>query len=699
MSLRTALLADADARFRALSLAVNDAIISTDDGGLVVYWNGVAARMFGYTEDEAIGMPLERLMPERYRAPHHAAQARVNAGGQSRLTGKVVELEALRRDGTTFPIELSLGRSDLDGRPLHTAVIRDITDRKTADEALRRSEESYRLLVERSPEAVLMHRAGEVVYVNTAGAELLGLPAAGDAIGRALATFVHEDFHEDLRTRLASRVLGQPDVSVAEYQIIRPDGTLRDVEAASVEVIYQGAPAMHVVARDVTERNRLQAQLAYQAFHDPLTGLANRVLFRDRVSHALATTTPNTRNAVLFLDVDEFKTVNDSLGHDVGDQLLVAVAERLLSATRGCDSVARLGGDEFAVLLAGMLREQDAMIVVNRVMAAMQRPVHIAGRDVVVAVSLGVANAEGGETADELLRNADVAMYSAKAAGRGRHAVFEPSMHAAVVERMQIEADLRVAMDREELRVVYQPIVEMSTGVVQGVEALLRWDHPRRGLLLPDDFIPVAEHSGLIVPIGRWVIGETCRQLATWGAGEQGPSASVNLSARQLQDASLVDDVEQALHTHAVAPVRLVLEITESVIMSRTEETLEILHRLKALGVRLAIDDFGTGYSSLSYLQRFPVDILKIDKAFVDGVARGGSDPALARAIIALSDLLHLHTIAEGVEIGEQQAQLMSLGCEFGQGFLFSRPVEASEITALLQAQNESAVSPKSPET
>ena len=433
--------------------------------------------------------------------------------------------------------------------------------------------------------------------------------------------------------------------------------------------------------------NALSERLAHQAHHDPLTGLANRVLFHQRVERALARAARGDRIAVLFLDLDHFKGVNDSLGHAEGDRLLETVARRLLQATRGYDTVSRLGGDEFAILLEGMAREMDAPVVIERVKAALRRPVLLKGREVIVGASIGVAYVEAGQTVDDVLRNADLAMYHAKAAGRGGHEVFEPSMHAAVLARLELEADMRRAIDASEFRMLYQPIVELESGQLTGVEALIRWEHPTRGVLSPLSFIPIAEETGLIVPIGRWALREACRQGRQWqleAPDGRIPGLSVNISGRQLLEPALVGDVADILAETGLDPSLLTLEITESVLMTDTETTLVTLRELKTLGIRLAIDDFGTGYSSLSYLQRFPVDTLKIDKAFIDDVARGGSNSVLARTIVTLAELLKLSTVAEGVERQDQRAHLITLGCARAQGYLFAQPLCAGEIDALL---------------
>ncbi len=451
------------------------------------------------------------------------------------------------------------------------------------------------------------------------------------------------------------------------------------------------------------QRRRVEIALGRQALRDPLTGLANRALFRDRVEHALArlaregapregaagASAAGGRVAVLFLDLDNFKTVNDSLGHHAGDGLLCAVAARLLNATRGCDTVARLGGDEFAVLLENARGAADAHAVAERIAEALRAPVPVGDgttAEARVGVSVGIAFAEPGVGADALLRNADAAMYRAKAEGKGRHAVFDPALVAAAAERLELERDLARAPERGEFALVYQPIVSLATGAVMGAESLLRWRHPARGVVSPAEFIPLAEASGLIVELGRWVLEEACRAAAGWPTGPAGApvGVTVNVSGRQLLHPALPAHVAGALAGSGLPASRLTLEITESVLMHDTDGTLAVLHALKALGVRLAVDDFGTGYSSLRYLQQFPVDVLKIDKSFVDGVARGKHDAALARTIVALGEMLALRTVAEGVEHAAQSELLRAMGCEFGQGYLFARPLDGDALRALL---------------
>jgi diguanylate cyclase (GGDEF)-like protein len=438
------------------------------------------------------------------------------------------------------------------------------------------------------------------------------------------------------------------------------------------------------------ENRSLEAKLVHQAFHDSLTGLANRALFRDRAGHALARVARGERVSLLLLDLDDFKAVNDSLGHSEGDRLLQEVAERLLKATRGFDTVARIGGDEFAVLLEGLKHQDEAMTVVRRITDALRAPVRLQDRDVIVAASIGVAHAECTDRVEELLRNADVAMYRAKDEGKGRHAVFESGMYSALLERLGLESDLRQAVERGEFRVVYQPIVELDTGSISGVEALVRWEHPTDDGTA-SNFIRIAEQTGLIVPIGRWVLMEACQQGRVWelaAAGRAVPTMSVNVSGRQLQDPNFVEDVASALADTRFSAEHLILEITESVLMANMAASVDRLNELKSLGVRIAIDDFGTGYCNLSYLQRFPVDMLKIDKSFITNVARSDGDSVLASSIVGLATNLRLRTVAEGIEDADQRAQLIALGCGFGQGYLFARPVSADVITGLLRSGN-----------
>jgi diguanylate cyclase (GGDEF)-like protein len=441
--------------------------------------------------------------------------------------------------------------------------------------------------------------------------------------------------------------------------------------------------------RDLSERKRFEGQLASQALHDRLTGLPNRVLLRDRIGHALARAgRRGTAVALLVADIDRFKVVNESLGHDGGDRLLVAVAERLSDLLRPGDTVARMGGDEFALLCEDLRGYEEAIGIASRVLGAFDKPFELLGTDFSLTASVGVAVGEvDGPAPELLLRDADVAMYRAKESGRDRYEVFDQTMLADSSERLSVENDLRYGIGQGQLRLYYQPIVHLDTGAVAGFEALVRWQHPSRGLLPPSEFIATAEASGLIVPLGRHVLAEACTQAAMWaGAHASGEQLriSVNVSAKQLAQPGWTDEVAQILAESRLAPRQLVLEITESVLMDDTDSTALRLEELRRLGVRIAIDDFGTGYSSLGYLRRLPVDILKIDKSFIDGVAEGPHESALARAVVKLASTLRLEAVAEGINSRKQLLQLRRLRCPYGQGFFFSRPQPPSAIPGLL---------------
>src|SRR5919197_4214541 len=428
-----------------------------------------------------------------------------------------------------------------------------------------------------------------------------------------------------------------------------------------------------------------------QAFHDALTGLPNRALFLDRLEHALA----RARRAkatltVLFVDLDRFKLINDTLGHAAGDELLVQAAQRLRASVREADTPARFGGDEFAVLLEDDTHTADAIQVAQRVIDALKVPFDVRDREAFVSASVGIATSHAGqEDAADLLRNADVAMYRAKQEGSGTYHVFEPGMQVALMERLELEADLQRAVEQQEFSVVYQPIMSLEKPVMSGFEALVRWSHPTRGMVSPADFIPLAEETGLILPIGHWVLNEACRQAAQWQLeypADPPRTVSVNLSARQLRQAGLVQEVDGALAASGLDPRLLVLEITESLLIQDTEATIAKLRELKGLGVHLAIDDFGTGYSSLSYIRQLPVDILKVDKSFIDAVHESPEASAVARVIIRLGRTLNLRTVAEGIEESAQVEALRAMQCQLGQGYLFAKPLSSAELEQLLSA-------------
>jgi diguanylate cyclase (GGDEF)-like protein/PAS domain S-box-containing protein len=473
-------------------------------------------------------------------------------------------------------------------------------------------------------------------------------------------------------------------------------GLSLDVELDIAHVVFASRDAVVVVVSDVTDRVRLQHELQYRAFHDGLTGLPNRALFTDRVDHALASAARDGRSlAVLFLDLDNFKAINDGLGHAAGDELLKTVAQRLREQLRTEDTAARFGGDEFAVLLEHITDPSQVAHVCQRIAAALRVGCHIQGTPVFAQVSIGVTYSSDGATAEELLRNADMAMYGAKANGKSCFLVFEPVMHQRVAQRLKLESDLRRALDDGHLRVYYQPVFELPGQRIVGVEALVRWLHPDRGMILPLDFIPVAEDTGLIVPLGRWVLKEACAQVRRWQqeiAGLQDLNGAVNISPRQLDDPAIVRHVQEALAASGLRPEKLVLEITESILMRDVAAAAARLEDLSDLGVKLAVDDFGTGQSSLSQLRRFPVDILKIDKSFVDNIDRDPMASKLLTVVAGLGASLGLDVVAEGVESAAQAAIIEGLGTLYVQGYLYSRPLDGDAMTEFLSAPERSSV-------
>jgi diguanylate cyclase (GGDEF)-like protein/PAS domain S-box-containing protein len=525
----------------------------------------------------------------------------------------------------------------------YQALTAEVEERTAAERALRASEERFRSLVQNSSDVIsIVDPDGSVRYHSESIRRVLGYDPA-ELVDVDPLTLVHPDDRERVARFVAEAAL-RPGVTAAEtWRVRHRDGTWLHSETVAANLLEDAnVRGLVLNTRDVSDRKELEAQLVHQAFHDGLTGLANRTLFTERVEHALARTGHGDM-AVLFIDLDDFKHVNDSLGHPAGDQLLVATARRLQGCLRPSDVAARLGGDEFAVLLERVTDAEAEAAVAARVLDTLHQPFGLNCRTIPIKASLGVATGRpGADEADELLRNADVAMDAAKAGGKDRYELFEPGMHEDMLQRLELEAELRHVADRDQLVLHYQPIVELESGRITRVEALVRWDHPVKGLLPPPAFIPLAEEQRLIA------------------------------------------EVVHALETSRLSPRQLTLEITESVLVSDVEAMSVRLRELKGLGVLLAIDDFGTGYSSLSYLRRFPIDILKIDKAFVDGIGRGREDTALAHAIVKLSHTLQLHTVAEGIEQPEQAAHLVTLGCQEGQGFWFARPLDNGAMTELL---------------
>jgi diguanylate cyclase (GGDEF)-like protein/PAS domain S-box-containing protein len=566
------------------------------------------------------------------------------------------------------------------------------------EEFLRRqSEARFSSLVQNSSDVVMVVDADSTMrWVSPSVERVLGY-APDELDATKLTILIHpEDKANVLQFLMNGGRDGDAHPALIEFRMRHQDGYWLHVETLRTNLLHDPNVKGFVLnTRDVSERKAFEEQLAHQAFHDSITGLANRALFRDRVEHALERQQRDDKPvSVLFMDLDDFKTINDSLGHAAGDHLLGEVGERLKNCLRAADTAARLGGDEFAVLLEDGGEGIGAADVAARILESLDAPFHLETKEVFVRGSIGIATAdhehEGTGGAEELLRNADVAMYMAKESGKNRYQIFEPAMHDTALKRLELKADLQRALDNDEFMLHYQPIIELDTGKVSGLEALLRWNHPQRGIIPPLDFIPLAEETGLIVPIGRWVLEEATLQGRA--LQERFPMTpplhmAVNLSARQLQRPEIVTEVAESLVRSGLAAESLVLEITESVMMQDVELSLQRLTELKEIGIKLAVDDFGTGYSSLNYIQQFPVDILKVDKSFVDAFNTDARKSALTATIIKLAADLELRPVAEGIERADQLERLQTLHCDLGQGFYFAKPMPMDDIDELLSTR------------
>ena len=592
---------------------------------------------------------------------------------------------------------LTIGANDYVTKPVDFPValarIETQLSLQYAAAALRDSEERYTLAVRGANDGIWDWnlRTG-ALYVSPRWKLMLGLDES-EPIARPddWLDRVHEHDATSLRESIERHVAGHTPQFENEHRVRHEDGSYRWVLARGL-AIRDGDECCYRMAGSMTD-------ITLGKVSDPLTGLPNRVLFLDRLSRVLARSSrrPDSLNAVLFLDLDRFKLVNDSLGHVIGDQLLVGIAQRLEACLRSSDTlarvdaehtIARLGGDEFTILLESIRHAADASAVAERIHRELAAPFHIAGHEVFASASVGiVTSVHGYDSPEAVLRDADTAMYRAKALGKARSELFDTGMRQRALVRLQLETDLRHAIDRGEFQLHYQPIVELASGRLDGFEGLLRWQHADRGLILPTDFIPTAEETGLIVPIGIWVLREACRQMASWQA-EFRPTlpltVSVNLSGKQFMQRDLVEQIEVALRESGLSPAQLKLEITETTIIENIDSVATKMLRLKAIGVQLALDDFGTGYSSLSYLHRLPIDSLKIDKSFIQAVMQDSGE--IVSAIIGLAHTLRLDVIAEGVETPRQRARLAGLGCEFAQGYLFSGPKRPDLITQLIPA-------------
>ena len=679
--------AESDSRFLALTEA-NAALVYVVEGGIIRYANRAARSRGGAKGRDLVGLRFSDLVHGDSRDA--LSQRMMGTTPSSVLSPQRFELKLDGPQGSEPWIDLTLSPIEHEGRPALLAMGFDITDRKLAESAMRESERRLRELIENIQLiSVLLDARGDVTFANEYALELLGLHEEG-VVGRNWFDLVVSlDRRSEMQEAFTERMKSGA-VPHEEYEILTARGEPRVVSWNST-ILRDPSGAvcgMASIGSDVTERRRAEKRLLHDALHDSLTGLPNRALFMDRLRTTMARLKrrPTLQFAALFLDLDRFKVVNDSLGHVAGDQFLVQIG-KILQTTLGAEhTVARLAGDEFAILLDDLDDRDDARHVVERIFHALETPIRISGQDIFATLSIGIVY--GGaqyESAEDLLRDADTAMYQAKTTGKARFQIFDESMHKRAVGLLKLEHSLRRATERNEFVLHYQPIVSLKGGATSGFEALVRWNHPERGIVAPYEFIHLAEETGLIFRIGGWTLREACQWLAQGSPVLSDHfTVAVNLSGRQFSQGDLIEEVQRVLSETGLAADRLKLEITESVIMENPEMAVDLLRRLKALGTHLCIDDFGTGYSSLSYLLRFPADTLKVDRSFVNALGKGGRNEDIVGAIVSLAKSLDMDVVAEGVETVEQRDILRALGCRYGQGYLFSRPLEGDRARAFV---------------
>jgi diguanylate cyclase (GGDEF)-like protein/PAS domain S-box-containing protein len=643
--------------------------------GRMLDCNEALAEMLGYaSKEEFLRMNARDLYVEG--SERDGFVQRILAEGGMRN----VEICLRRKDGKPVWLLESVHLLGGDGEPqILEGTLIDITDRKLSETALRDSEARYRLMAENSTDLIARTTArGVLVYASDAVRSLLGYEPS-EVVGHSFLEYVDPDDQHVVRRYTEGSELGNAPRTYS-YRARRKDGSQVWFETTSRAIahsLHGGIDEIVTVSRDISERRRAEEQIEYQAYHDALTGLPNRLLFRDRLTIALAHAKRQQKPlAVMFLDLDRFKLVNDTLGHSLGDELLRSVAVRLHSVLREGDTIARMGGDEFTVLLGDLRTANDAAKTAQKLLDTVAEPLRVDGHELYITTSIGIALfPDDGDNAESLLKNADTAMYRAKDSGRSSYRLCTRAMNSRAAERLSVENALRRAVEREELELYYQPLIRLATREVAGMEALLRWNRPGHGVVLPATFIGIAEETRMIVPIGEWVLREACRQAKVWQE-KQYPllRIAVNLSPRQFQQTDLRDTVLRAIEEAGLAPQSLELEITEGTAMFQTERTIALLAELRELGVSIALDDFGTGHSALSYLRQFPVDRVKIDREFIQEIDTSPSNRAIVSAIVAMAHGLGMTVTAEGVETEAQVAFLREQGCEEVQGYLFGRP-------------------------
>ncbi|HLM60525.1 MAG TPA: EAL domain-containing protein [Pyrinomonadaceae bacterium] len=809
----TAKLDASEARYRTVTNSASDAIITFDETGQILFVNQSAEKIFGYSSEELVGEDLVKLMPGKVFLRFRARIRRYISIEKRNIAGKRLEVKAKHKDGQEILIEVSFGEYDAGAERVITAVGRDITERKRAEEALRKSEEYRNLFKHANDSIIIFDPESEIVLdANDSACKMYGYSreeligrrlknmsasiqtfephSAGTANSHAIDSFESIHYQKDgtpvhvlinssiiefegkpavlsINRDITSRVLATNALSESEYKfrtlienmsegllhldqndciiftnkrfceisgyreeellgqnasalLLDEEGRkitekanqrrrqgisenyelqLRTAQGNTVWSLVGAVPTIDTngniigsmsIHTDITERKHAEEQLVHNALHDNLTGLPNRALFLEHLRRAIGHSPLRKKTfAVLFLDFDGFKLINDSLGHMEGDNLLKMIARRLESLLRGDDVVARLGGDEFTILLDDLTDSRDVFFIVERIQELFKEPFDLGGRKVFISASIGIAHRDAKyKTPEEMLRDADIAMYRAKSSGKGKHETFNHAMHEQISNRLRLESELRQALERREFSVFYQPIMEIATNQLIGFEALVRWLHPERGCVMPGEFIPIVEETGLIVPLGEWILRESCRQIREWQrripAGRE-LTVSVNLSCKQFMQSDLVSRVAEILRETELEARFLRLEVTESHIMENSQMAITIMSRLRQLGIQLSIDDFGTGYSSLSYLQRLPINYLKIDRSFINMMNSNPENGEIVRAIVMLAKNLKMQVIAEGIETEEQALQLISLDCTFGQGYYYSKPTSAKQTEAILE--------------